>query len=244
MNPPILKVFNTVEEEIETLADFIVALANKTIVEKGVFSFVLSGGSSPQRLYVLLATSDYKNKVDWGKVDFFFGDERYVPVNHPESNTRMIKETLLLPLKIAENRIHAIDTSLTPQLAAEDYQKQLVNYFNGKPICFDFILLGLGDNAHTASLFPYTDVLNEKKPKVCAVFIEELNAHRITFTASLINQGYCIAFLVYGKNKAMAVHQVLGDKIDLKRYPAQLIEPKNGLEYWFLDQDAFGYNRV
>lgn len=240
MEMPVLRVFDSVQDVLVSLANLIVQSAKEAIEVKGTFSLVLSGGSSPQKLYALLASEMYKTAVDWSKVDFFFGDERNVLVSDSQSNTRMIMHALLGPLGILQAHIFAINTSLPPKEAAREYSNKLALYFKGKPMRFDFILLGLGDNAHTASLFPYTDVLKEEEAKVCAVFVAELNAYRITFTAPLINQAHKIAFLVYGKNKAEAVQQVLGEKKNVQKYPAQLIRPDQGLVYWFLDSDAAG----
>jgi len=241
MNEPSLSVFEKVEDLLYSLTDYIVQIGNKAIVEKGEFTFVLSGGSSPKRLYKLLASSAYRNKLDWTKVYFFFGDERYVPANDPKNNALMAKEILFDPLQIPISNIFNINTSLSPEESAQHYQGVIESHFQGKPIQFDLILLGLGDNVHTASLFPYTSILTEKDPAVKAVFVKELNACRITFTAPLINRAHHVVFLVYGENKAEAVKHVFGEVHDFEKYPAQLIHLNHGSVHWFLDESASSF---
>lgn len=238
MKEPVINVFDNVTELLNALADFLVKVANEAIEAHGQFTLALSGGNSPKKLYELLASSAYKNQVDWKKVYFFFGDERYVPADSLASNALMAKKTLFDPLLIPETNIFKVDTSLAPEESARIYLETIEAHFQDTPINFDLILLGLGDNAHTASLFPHTSVLEEKVPSVKPVFVDELNAYRITFTAPLINQARYIAFLVYGEDKAEAVHQILGEERDFRKYPAQLIQADLGSVYWFMDKTA------
>jgi 6-phosphogluconolactonase len=242
MEKPILNVFENVEELLNTLAAFLIKSANEAIEEKGDFTLCLSGGNSPKKLYELLVSDAFRNEVDWNKVYFFLGDERYVPTDNHESNALMVRNALFNPLKIAKTHIFTVDTSLTPEAAARDYHRKIKSYFGSKSIQFDFILLGLGNNVHTASLFPYNPILADKEASVRAVFIEELKAYRITFTAPLINQANKIVFLVYGEDKAEAVAHALGKKKDFKKYPAQLIHPDHGSVYWFLDDKATNWH--
>lgn len=244
MEKPILKVFDDVDQLLNSLAAFLIKVANEAIEEKGEFTFSLSGGNSPKRLYELLASEAYKYEVDWNKARFFFGDERYLPSNSPQSNYLMVKIALFDPLAIPKSNIHIVNTSLSPEEAAQAYHEELRSHFGDRPIQFDFILLGLGDNVHTASLFPYTAVLLDRQPSVKAVFVKELDAYRITFNAPLINQANHIAFLVYGENKAEAVRHALGKEQDIEKYPAQLIHPDHGLVYWFLDEEAASLNNT
>jgi 6-phosphogluconolactonase len=178
--------------------------------------------------------------VDWSKVYFFFGDERNVPKTDKDSNYLMVKTALFDPLKMNQLNICAVDTELDPAVAAQHYAIEINKFFAGKALQFDLILLGLGDNSHTASLFPHTPVLHEKAATVKEVFLSDQQIYRITFSAPLINQAHHIAFLVYGDAKAIAVHHVLEDKKDIENYPAQLIAPYNGDVQWFLDTAAAG----
>lgn len=232
-----INIFDTEAEVLDNLAAYFATAAKQSINENGKFSVALSGGSSPKKLYELLA-SVYSDKVDWKKVYFFFGDERNVPQDNPESNYFMAKKALFDPLTINKEQIFAVDTSLEPEMAAQKYADVIKVFFKEKEVYFDLVLLGLGDNSHTASLFPYTPVLTEKQPTVKEVFLTDHKVFRITLTAPLINQAHRIAFLVYGKEKAEAVRHVIEDSEDINNFPAQLIKPINGEVQWFLDQQA------
>src|SRR5690606_7038261 len=166
MNKPNLKIFETVDNLLFSLADSFVEIGNELIEETGEFNVVLSGGNSPKKLYELLASAAYRNKLDWSKVNFFFGDERNVPADDPQNNALMAKKALFEPLLVSATNIFAIDTSLDPEKAAQAYWETIKSKFSKKPIHFDLVLLGLGDDSHTASLFPYTTVLKEKDASV------------------------------------------------------------------------------
>jgi 6-phosphogluconolactonase len=225
-------------QEVNTaLADFFVETCNKAIAEKGYANVVLSGGNSPKQLHQLLAT-EYRDKLQWKRISFFFGDERYVSFDSPDNNGAMAKRTLFDPLNIDESQVHYVNTAMTPEEAARDYSSAIAAHFTGRPVQFDFILLGLGDNVHTASLFPNTDVLEDKIAAVKSVFVEEIKAMRITMTAPLINKASTIAFLVYGPGKAEAVHSAIEGENNYHLYPAQLIKPGNGDVHWFMDEPA------
>lgn len=240
MKNPILYCFSEKNKLFSSLADLIVEIANRAIEEKGEFTFVLSGGTSPRKLYELLASS-YRDKVDWTKVFFFFGDERYVPSNDPESNALMANETLFDHVPVPETNIYRVNTAFSPDMAAQSYEEALESHFRGQMMEFDLILLGLGNDSHTASLFPYSSVLVDKDSAVKAVFVNQVNAYRITFTTSLINRAKNVVFLVYGKEKAEAVKHVFGEVHDSEKYPAQLIHPNHGLVYWFMDEEASSF---
>jgi 6-phosphogluconolactonase len=233
-----LYIYKTPDEVIEGLANYFIQTVKTAIKEKNECAVVLSGGNSPKKLYELLASMDYGNQIDWDKVYFFFGDERYVPFNDPGNNGNMVKKALFEPLMIPDANIFYINTAVPPEESAKKYSQRILSYFKNNPVRFDLILLGLGDNAHTVSLFPHTPVLKEKKALVSAVYIQELSSYRITMTAALINEAHAIAFLVYGGAKANAVHDVLEGEKDFETYPAQLIIPEDGVLHWFVDEDA------
>ncbi|HEX6846481.1 MAG TPA: 6-phosphogluconolactonase [Chitinophagaceae bacterium] len=233
-----VNIFKTVQELLIAMADYFISISQSSIASRGQFNVALSGGSSPKRLYEMLASTDFKDQVEWNKINFFFGDERYVPDNDPGNNSLMVKKALFDPLKIAPPKIFSINTSLSPEESATKYTSTIAKHFKGRKIQFDLILLGLGDNSHTASLFPNTSVLDDKSASVKAVFVEEKKAFRITMTAPLINQAQHIAFLVYGKAKANAVYNVLENDDDPKKFPARLIHPENGDLQWYLDESA------
>ncbi len=233
-----INIFKAPQEVIVSIALHFIKIANNAIQEHGVCNVALAGGNSPKKLYELLATNQYKNQIDWSKINFFFGDERYLPADDTQSNSLMIQKSLFDPLKIPSSQIFKIDTTLTPDAAAKKYNETIAAHVKQMPIHFDFMLLGLGDNAHTASLFPFTCVLAETKATVKAVFLKDQNSYRITMTAPMINESKHIAFLVYGKEKAEAVYHVLKDARNVEKYPAQLIHPEEGEFHWFLDEAA------
>jgi 6-phosphogluconolactonase len=234
-----LNIFNTETEVLAALAAHFVKIADEAIAARGKFSVALSGGSSPKKLYELLASA-YHDKVEWNKVYFFFGDERNVPQTDKDSNYLMAKKALFDALQINAANIFPVDTSLEPKEAAKKYEEEIETFFNDGELSFDLILLGLGDNSHTASLFPFTPVLHDRTPGVKEVFLEDQQIYRITLNAPLINEAQHIAFLVYGAPKAIAVHHVLEDDEDIEEFPAQLIEPIVGEIEWFLDTAAAG----
>lgn len=234
-----LNIYNTVDEVMNALAQAICHASELAIKKRGQFNLVLSGGSSPRKLYELLASKKYHNKIAWNKTYFFFGDERFVPEHDSERNSQMVKEVLFDPLKITKSHIFNVNTTGTPEEAAEKYQYAIESHFQNKPIEFDFNLLGLGDNSHTASLFPHTSVLDESEATVKSIFVKEVNRYRITMTAPLINQSRHIAFLVFGEGKAEAVFHVLQDQSgSAQEYPARLISKDEKKVQWFLDRAA------
>jgi 6-phosphogluconolactonase len=233
-----LNISSSVDEVINSIAEYVIDSASKSIAEDGRFTIALSGGSSPKKLYEALASSSFRDRIEWKKVYFFFGDERYVPATHPDSNFRMADKALFEPLKIDRSQVFPVNTTLPPPQAAKDYMEQITGFFGDKEPRFHLILLGLGDNSHTASLFPETPVLHETEASVKEVFLNDQKVFRITLTAPLINLAERIAFLVYGDSKSAAVHSILEGKRDIDNFPAQLINPESGEVQWFLDKPA------
>jgi 6-phosphogluconolactonase len=237
MQEPKLNIFASEEEVLSNLADYFVEIANQAITENGLFNVSLSGGSSPKKLYEMMASADYKEKVDWDKVYFFFGDERNVAADHPDSNYLMSKKALFDPLQIPASQIIPVNTTLPPEQAAEAYALAIHTHFKPYNAKFDLVLLGLGDNSHTASLFPHTSILHDQESSVKAVFLGDQQVYRISMTAPMINDARHIAFLVYGAGKAEAVQHVLEDESNIEEYPAQLIKAQGEVQ-WFLDESA------
>jgi len=233
-----LLIYKTLEELNQDLADYVIKIAEMSIEENDRFNFVLTGGSSPKALYHFLAT-ECQHRIDWEKVYFFFGDERNVPATDENYNGLMAKKAILDPLGIKEDHIFYVDTTLAPEKAAIEYKKAIDKHFNGDDIAFDLILLGMGDDAHTASIFPHTTLVKDEEVNVASVFVEKLNTYRISFTAPLINKADNVAFLVFGENKAEALKHVIGDEQkDVDTYPSQLINPIEGKLTWFTDEAA------
>ena len=235
-----LNIFKNETELNEELAQFIISIAQAAISEKGRFDFVLTGGNSPKGLYKLLSTT-YKDLINWDKVYFFFGDERTVLPFEKDYNGLMAKESFFDNLTLNEEQIFYINTNLSPEKAAADYKKRLDQHFSGQPIIFDLVLLGMGDDAHTASIFPHTDLVNNAEATVASVWVEKLDAFRVSLTAPLINQAKHVAFITFGANKAEALEKVWRDEKDTANYPSQLINPTNGELQWFVDEDAAGF---
>jgi 6-phosphogluconolactonase len=236
----VLNVFASEEKVLTAVADLIVTKAHEAIAQRERFNIALSGGGSPKRLYEMLASGEYRNKIEWRKVFFFFGDERYVPLTDANSNFLMVKTALFEPLSIHDANVFAVNTALTPKEAAHEYERRLLNHFGDARCRFDLILLGLGDDSHTASLFPFTSVLQEQKALVKEVFVDKANMVRITFTPPLINAGRIIVFLLYGATKADAVYNILKGEENMTAYPAQLVRPEDGELLWFMDEAAAG----
>lgn len=233
-----LSIFDSIENTLEALARHIVQIGKESIQVRGRFTLSLSGGYSPKKLYALLASESFRDLLDWNKVFFFFGDERYVPHNHPDSNYLMVKTVLFDPLAIPDTQIFPFETQKEVETAGKEYYQTLLKFFGSEPIQFDLVLLGLGDNSHTASLFPHTSILKDTEPGTSAVYLEDQKVFRLSFNAPLINLAHHIAFLVFGLGKAEAVRHILKGEKDIEEFPAQLIHPILGETTWFLDKEA------
>ncbi len=219
-------------------AGLFVEAAREAIAAKDKFTVSLTGGSTPEQLYKLLATPAYRDQVDWEKVWVFWGDERWVPLDDPKSNARMSHETLLDHVDIPRDQIFPMYTDgVAPEVYAATYEASLRQVL-GDNGAFDLILLGMGDDGHTASLFPETAVLSETEKWVDAYFLEPQDMYRITLTAPLINRAKKIVFALFGVNKAPALYEVLEGKPNIQTYPAQLIKPTNGEVVWLVDESA------
>lgn len=219
-------------------ADYFLESAQTSVKEKGRFSVVLSGGGSPHKCYELLKEDYYKNQIPWDKVFVFWGDERFVPRTDDRNNAKMAFDVLLNHVPIPEKNIFPIPIASTPRESASEYEKTLRIFFADKDPVFDLIFLGLGENGHTASLFPKTSVIDKQKLWVSEVYIDELKMYRITLTSPVINMARQIMFLVFGDSKAEIVSSVLTGPYQPRIWPAQLIKPVGGEIKWLLDEGA------
>jgi len=233
-----IKVFNDPSSLANAAIDLFINRAQMAIEEKGVFSAVLSGGSTPRRLYTGLAASEQQQGLDWGNIHLFFGDERHVPPDHPESNFKMVQETLLSKIPIPQSCIHRVRAELDPRLAAFNYEDELRRFFEGEWPRFDLVFLGMGDDGHTASLFPSTAGLNEEHRWFVANYVPKLGEWRLTLTKNAINAACNIVVLVSGQSKAEMISTVLSEDASQKRKPIQLISPIDGEMVWMLDSEA------
>ncbi len=236
---PDIRIFETPEEVAHAAADCFTAIALGSISAEGRFSVALAGGSTPRRAYQLLATEEYRNRVDWSKVHIFFGDERTVPPTHADSNYRMAEEAMISLLPIPLHNVHRIAGRGDAVANASLYEDDLRTFFDGAPWPrLDLVLLGMGDDGHTASLFPGTDALREKEAWVVANWVEKLNTFRITLTAPAINHSANVVFVVTGTGKAERLPEVLRGAPDRLRLPSQLIQPDAGSLVWLVDKAA------
>jgi 6-phosphogluconolactonase len=261
-----LSISKNIEDQSQQVAEWMVDDIRKTLQLQDRFTIALSGGSTPKKLHLLLASDQFKNRIDWQKVHVFWGDERYVPFNDDRNNAKMAFDTLLDHVPVPRSQIHIMRTDIDPEESAKEYEIILREYFPGaasyklqaasnltspsaaeglpkaqhvsRLTTFDLVLLGLGDNAHTLSLFPGEEVIHEKDRWVRSVFVKEINMRRITMTAPVVNLSKRVAFLVSGQDKAQAVAHILSDSYDPDLYPAQVIKPVNGELFWFLDEAA------
>lgn len=234
-----LNVRKNAEEVASAAADLFTEISAAAIAERGRFCVALSGGSTPKRTYQLLA--ERSAKVDWERVHLFWGDERYVAADDPQSNFRMTSEALLYHVPIPPGNVHRIRTELdSPEAAAQAYERDIRESIGASTEIprFDLAFLGVGTNGHTASLFPNSILLYEKDRIVAADFVGEVNMWRITMTAPLLNAAHTVAFLVAGQDKAEVVRDVISGPRNIERLPAQLIQPTDGKLLWILDEAA------
>jgi 6-phosphogluconolactonase len=233
-----VRIFENLDELSHAAAELFVDITTASITERGRCSVALSGGSTPKSLYRLLASQQFRNALDWTDIFFFIGDERNVPGDSPESNCRMVRETLFAALPIPEDRIHEWPTHReVPETIAEDYARDLEHFFSGFPR-FDLVLLGLGADAHTASLFPDSPGLRENERFAIANWVEKLDDYRLTLTFPVLNNAANAIFLVSGKEKAEAVANVFEAEFRPDDLPAQFVQPLDGDLYWLLDRPA------
>lgn len=234
-----IRIYENDEEVARAAASCFVDIALSSISDLGRFSVVLAGGSTPRRTYQLLASEEYRNRIEWPKVHIFFGDERCVPPTDATSNYRMANEAMISLLPIPTQNIHRMSGEGDAVANASLYQSDLQTFFDDAPWPrFDLVLLGMGDDGHTASLFPGTRALNEREAWVVANWVEKLNAHRITLTFPAINYAANVLFLVTGAGKSKTLLQVLRGARNPQMLPAQLIQPSHGSLLWLVDEAA------
>ena len=234
-------VFRGPQEVAEAAAAHFVDVARHAIADRGVFHVALSGGSTPANLYRALIAS-HRPAVEWPNVRFYWGDERAVPPDHEESNFRMANELLLKPLAIPKDQVQRYHTELEDwDACASGYERQVRESFGvaaSDVPRFDLVLLGMGDDGHTASLFPFTDALAEQQRLAVANQVPQLETDRVTLTVRCLNAARDVLFLVAGAAKATRLAQVLQGPFDGQRLPSQLIQPTDGDLRWFVDEPA------
>ncbi len=238
---PRLHISEDAERLAEEAARHWTLRALEAIEARGVFHACLSGGSTPKRLYQRLAEGELAKSLDWSRIHLWFGDERCVPPDHPDSNYRMVHEALISHIAIPERNVHRIHGELSPEDAASRYARELVHHLpdRGDGLGrFDLLMLGMGDDGHTASLFPGTAALQEHERPAVAVYVPKLQSWRITITYPLIERAREIMLLVAGAAKADVVAQVLGGAPEAAEYPVARVRAPEGELVWWLDRAA------
>lgn len=234
-----LKVFGNINELSQYAANLFVETANRSIVERGRFFVALSGGNTPMRLYELLGNS-FHDKVDWTHTHFFWGDERCVPVDKAGNSYGQTKKVLFDKIDIPDENIHRILSEVEPDSAAKEYARTLI-FFAEPPLVsprFDLTLLGMGDDGHTASLFPNSPVVVDLPTLAVTANYQGRPANRVTLTQMVLNISRNIVFLVTGKSKAETLNKVLNGAYLPEELPAQRIAPEDGNLIWLIDEEA------
>jgi 6-phosphogluconolactonase len=242
---PEIRVLDSAEDLAREAASRFVRLANESVKNNGRFAVALSGGSTPKLLFSLLASDpSLRSQVPWDRTHFFWGDERYVPPDHPDSNYRMANEAMLSKVPVPAANVRRVRTELPDaHQAADDYEQTLRDFFGlgaGHFPRFDLVLLGMGPDGHTASLFPDTEALRERSRWVVANWVPKFGSYRITLTLPVLNNAACVMFLAGGADKAEVLRAVLGNEAGPDKYPAQLVRPVNGKLVWLVNRDAAG----
>jgi len=236
-----IRIFKDISELSQYAANSFVGIANQSIAERGRFLTALSGGSTPMRLYELLGDL-HRAKVDWTRAHFFWGDERCVPVNDAGNSYGQTKKVLFDKIAIPDENIHPVNSDLEPAAASIDYA-QMLKQFAAPPLAwprFDLVLLGMGDDGHTASLFPGSPVQADSPTRSVIAHYQGRPANRVTITQIVFNSARNIFFLVAGADKAETLFNVLNGEYKPDVYPAHRINPQNGQLSWLVDEAAAG----
>lgn len=236
---PQIRIFRSLEELSRNAASLFAEQAAEAIRERDRFLVALNGGGTPTRTFQLLAT-EFRDKVDWNKTHVFWGDERLVPTSDPENSYSQARELFLVHIPIPERNVHPVKTELVPDAAAKDYSNTLKQFAVAplESIRFDLVYLGMGEDGHTASLFPGSP-LDVKEPVIpVTADYQGRPAQRITLTPEVLNQARVVAFMATGEKKAATLTQVLSGRYNPELYPAQRIDPKDGKMIWLVDEDA------
>ncbi|HUA07728.1 MAG TPA: 6-phosphogluconolactonase [Candidatus Acidoferrales bacterium] len=232
-------VYDTPADVAKALADLFIAYAKAAIEGRGRFTVALAGGTTPKATYTLLARAPYCDAIDWNAVEIFFGDERCVPPDHDQSNYKMAYEAFIGPLYIPSENVHRMRGEDDPQHAAAEYRAELFDSLGEAPK-LDLVMLGMGPDGHTASLFPGEDPRTEDQQKVRAVYSNSQSQWRITLTPLVLNAALAVVFAVEGAAKTATLAAVREGRYDPVKYPSQIIAPADGELIWLVDKAAAG----
>ncbi|MDI6853822.1 MAG: 6-phosphogluconolactonase [Deltaproteobacteria bacterium] len=238
IGPVRLHIYPDYETLSRAAAELFATRSAEAVKLHGRFSVALSGGSGPVGFYELLARAPYRERVDWKKVHFFWGDERCVPEDDPRSNARLARRAFLASVPVPEDQVHPIRCHDAPASAAESYETLLKSYCRGCLHTFDLAIMGMGEDGHTASLFPGDPALMEQERWAVAVYKADEDLYRVTLTTPVFNRSETVLFLVAGREKARALQEVLEGPYDPQRLPAQSIRPVSGELLWLVDEAA------
>lgn len=223
---------------LRAAAERFAGAARAAVEARGRFAAALAGGSTPRGLYALLAEEPFRAGVPWGAVHLFWGDERCVPPGHPRSNFRMAREALLSRVPLPPENVHRVRGELPPARAAEEYGRELRAFFGAEGPRFDLLHLGVGGDAHTASLFPFSPALRERERWAVPTLHPGSGEPRVTLTVPVLNAARRVELLATGTEKAEVVRAVVRGALDPFRLPAQLVRPREGEAHWVLDRAA------
>jgi|SRR5690348_2920073 6-phosphogluconolactonase len=233
-----LKIYKNNEILAHAMATWMCELINSTLQEQEYFTLALSGGETPKTLYKVLSTS-FREKVDWKRIQVFWGDERVVPYTDDRNNAKMAQDILLDYVDVPATQIHRMRTDIEPVFSAKEYEKILHTFFDHTSKSFDLVLLGMGNDGHTLSLFPHSLLIEEPTEKwVSSVYNISQQMYRITLTPAIVNRAGKIAFMVDGPQKSHVLSEVIHGKYVPGLLPAQIIKPAGGELYWFLDEEV------
>jgi 6-phosphogluconolactonase len=239
MSTTSVKYFKSAEQVAIAAAERFVDCAARSQRDSNRCCIAVAGGTTPKQVYELLATDEFSRRIDWTRVHLFFGDERAVPPDDPDSNYAMVNAALISRIDIPHDNIHRIIGEVDPNAAALSYENELRSFFAGETWPkFDLILLGMGEDGHTASLFPNSEAAEEKVRWVVATRNPETRQERITLTLPVLNRAKCVTFLVVGQKKALRLKDVLSNSTRSERLPAQAINPVDGILEWLVDAEA------
>ncbi|MDZ7343527.1 MAG: 6-phosphogluconolactonase [candidate division KSB1 bacterium] len=233
-----IHIYKTRAEFVEAATELIAGIVGRAIEKNGRCTIALAGGNTPREVYQKLAADPLQRRIAWRNLHLFWGDERLVPPDHPDSNFGMARAAMLAQVPIPEANVHRIKGELSPAQAAREYATELRRVFQNQEIRFDLVCLGIGEDGHTASLFPGTEAISEAIKPVAAVYVPQFDKWRVTLTLPVINRAREVVFMVAGKSKAQIVANILQVKQPETKWPASMVQPKDGVLHWLLDAEA------
>jgi 6-phosphogluconolactonase len=234
----LIQIWKTRNELELSVAEKIYEVICRTLKEKTQCCIVLSGGETPRNVYRRIGLDETNKGIDWNRVQVFFTDERAVTPEDPQSNYGMVQREWISHISIPQSNVHRINGELEPKSAAQKYEQEIRKVFGQDPVVFDLVLLGIGEDGHTASLFPGTDAVLEKEAFVMSTFVQQFKSWRVTLTVPILNAAHEIIFLAMGKKKASIIQRILEKNTPDIKLPATLIQPPQGTLCWIIDEEA------